>query len=362
MPGASTAASLCRRPRWPASGGSAVRAGTLGPTGTGPTGPGHRRTPTGRLGGGEQRSHPDPDHAQRTDTGSGQELGGCGQAGQPALEPVGVGLRAAGIAGSVVIEAEDGQAQLGQPVGQGAEREIDADGLDPQGLAEDHPAPRLPSDGRWSQPNSGRSLGPNQNGVALGGPSVRCSVTALLTRVHDDRRNTGRGVTPMVRAAPLPWSTNPAPPNPLGSPTRWSLPGTSAGWPITAIRPTAHRFSAVMVAGNGKRRRNGLCRSGTGLEEPVTVGGRRSLRPRDPRCSGRGPAGEGRLGRGAPTVPHRLADRCRIARIAVPGQIPRYSRACPRSVDTTLQPLSAASSDTRPVVSNQLGRRCTRAP
>ena len=116
----------------------------------------------------------------RADTGAGQEVGGRGQAGQPALEPVGIGLRAAGIAGSVVVEAEDGQAHLGQPIGQGAVREVDADGLDAQRLAQDHPTPAMPSGGRWSQPNRGRSPGPNQKGVALGGPPVRSSVTALL--------------------------------------------------------------------------------------------------------------------------------------------------------------------------------------
>ena len=75
-----------------------------------------------------------------------------GHASQPRLDPTGIGLGTARIAGPVIVEAKDRQAQSGQAVGQGAVGEVDADRLDAQGRTEDHPTSgHHPSEGAASR-------------------------------------------------------------------------------------------------------------------------------------------------------------------------------------------------------------------
>ena len=97
----------------------------------------------------------------------GRTIDRHGHAAQPRLEATGIGLGATRIAGSVVIEAKDGQAPLGQAVNQGTVPEVDADRFDTQGRTEDYPTSGHLIDRKVQPPNSGRSFGPNQSGVAL---------------------------------------------------------------------------------------------------------------------------------------------------------------------------------------------------
>ena len=94
---------------------------------------------TGGLVCGKQAAHPDADQTDRPDPGVGETIDCRGHATQPRLDAIGVGFGATRIAGSVVIEAKDGQAQVGQAVSQGAVGEVDADRLDAQRRTEDNP-------------------------------------------------------------------------------------------------------------------------------------------------------------------------------------------------------------------------------
>ena len=111
----------------------------------------------GRLLGREEPAHADADQAEGRHPGGGQQVGGRRHAGQPVVEAVRVGLLAVGVAGAVVVEAHDGQAERRQPVGQGPVGEVDAQRLERQGLAQHHAATG-PAVGRQVHPAEERTV------------------------------------------------------------------------------------------------------------------------------------------------------------------------------------------------------------
>ena len=86
---------------------------------------------------GEQSAHSNADKADPGSTSGGEFVGGRGDAGKPCRHPVWIGLLTGRVAGAVVVEPQDGQTLLGEPVGKEPVAEVDADRFDTQGLTED---------------------------------------------------------------------------------------------------------------------------------------------------------------------------------------------------------------------------------
>lgn len=171
------------------------------------------------LVGGEQAADPDADEPDVRDAGGHEHVGGRRDAGQSRPHPVGVGLLTGGVARPVVVEAQHGQAALGQE----AVGVVDADRLDAERLAEHH-ATADRAFRRQVQPAEERSVvgteGPNQNGVGspgrpvgravTGGPDARGSCPArqvVLTPSCNSGGGPGAGPhaegPPLVGARPL---------------------------------------------------------------------------------------------------------------------------------------------------------------
>ncbi len=229
----------------------------------------------------------------------------------------------------------------------------------PSGWQSTTPPRTARSAGRCIHPNSGRSPGPNHSGVAVLRGASGCSSNAAPCPVAITRSSavtwSSSGCLGRRRSTrPAPWRPRHEQPGPPDL----SVPGdrilSLAGVPVDpcpARRPTPRTRRRPHRPGVRRVSR------AAGHRRPAWTG------PRGPTCSDRGSRAGDRVTVACPSPhaprpgwsqgsPDRSSGRSRA----------RYSRAYPRVVDTTLQPLSPASSETSPVVSNQLGTACTRAP
>ena len=130
-------------------------------------------TPPRCFVGGEEAAHPDADQPDARHAGGGKLVDGGRDAGQPGVDPAGVGLVAGGVAGSVVVEPQDRQSLLGQPVRQLPVGEVDADRFDPQRLAEHDAAADLPAARKVEPPEQRSFRGPEPTRGRLLGASAR---------------------------------------------------------------------------------------------------------------------------------------------------------------------------------------------